>query len=99
MNTQALKSVKSVWGWKRILQVLGILILIVVSVFGYALYRMVNHTIPESYVAWTSGDLVVEYLQIHTNQWPRSWEDLRSATNSRFEKGMSVWLPLDRLPQ
>lgn len=42
---------------------------------------------------------MVEYLRTHTNQWPRSWEDLRSATNSLLEKGMPIYVPLDRLPQ
>ena len=30
---------------------------------------------------------MVEDLATHTNQWPRSWEDLRAATNSLLEKG------------
>ena len=52
------------------------------------------------YAAWTTGNVIVEYLVTHTNQWPRSWEDLRSATNSMLESGKpGVYTPLDRLPE
>ena len=55
--------------------------------------------IPEGYAAWTTGSLMVEYLQTHTNSWPRSWNDLRAATNSLGEKGKPVYMPLDHLPE
>ena len=42
---------------------------------------------------------MVEYLQTHTNQWPRDWNDLRSATNSLLQRGMPVYVPLDTLTQ
>ena len=68
-------------------------------VIGYNLYRLVQVKIPKWYAAWTTGNLMVEYLATHTNQWPRSWEDLRAATNSLMEKGQPVYMPLDRLPR
>jgi hypothetical protein len=85
--------------WKRALLVLAIIVALGVFRFGYSLYQIVHTKIPESYAAWTTGNLMVEYLATHTNQWPRGWEDLRSATNSLLEKGGCVYLPLDRLPQ
>jgi hypothetical protein len=73
-------------------------LIVVISVIGYSAFKTWR-LLPESYAAWTTGNLMVEYLQTHTNQWPRGWEDLRSATNSLREKGMNVYTPLDRLPQ
>ena len=67
--------------WKRIALILGILATIVTVLVGYALYVTVNVVIPESYCSWMTGDLLVRYLQIHTNQWPRNWDDLASVTN------------------
>ena len=70
------------------------------SVVGYGLYELVHIKYPEVYAAWTTGNLIVEYLVTHTNQWPRSWADLRSATNSMLESGKpGFYTPLDRLPQ
>ncbi len=85
--------------WKRLLQALGVLLLLGMIGTAYSVHRLVNHTIPESYAAWTTGDLLVEYLQTHSNQWPRSWEDLRAANNSRRAKGLSVHTPIDQLPK
>ena len=82
---------------KRLLLAFGLLLIVLVSMIGYNLYQMVDVKIPESYAAWTTGNLMVEYLMTHTNQWPRSWDDLRSATNSLQEKGMPVYMPLGQL--
>jgi len=84
--------------WKRLLLAFVILLIIVASVIGYSIFKTWR-LLPESYAAWTTGNLMVEYLRTHTNQWPRSWEDLRSAMNSLLEKGMPVYVPLGRLPQ
>ena len=67
--------------WKRILKVLGLLLAGVAVLFGVSLYHLVHTEIPESYRSWMTGDLLVRYLQIHTNQWPRNWDDLASVTN------------------
>jgi hypothetical protein len=85
--------------WKRLLLALAILLIIVVLKIGYDLYQLVHFRIPESYAAWTTGNLMVEYLQTHTNKWPRNWDDLRSATNSLQEKGMPVYMSLGHLPE
>lgn len=83
--------------WKRLLLALGILAVAVVLVIGYNLYHVVHSTIPESYKAWTTGTLVVGYLQTHSNEWPRGWDDLRDATN--FHRPMSVFVPIEQLQQ
>ena len=83
--------------WKRLLLVLGIVFIFGVLITGYSLYQMVHNKIPESYAAWTTGSLIVGYLQTHTNQWPRSWDDLRSATNSVLPA--SGFVPIERLRQ
>ncbi len=47
--------------------------------------------IPESYAAWSAGNLVVGYLNAHTNRWPTSWDDLKDVENAQ------TFLPLDQL--
>ena len=83
--------------WKRLFLTLGILVVVVVLMFGYNLYQTVHLKIPESYDAWTTGTLVVGYLETHSNEWPRSWDDLRDATN--FNRPTSVFVPIERLQQ
>jgi hypothetical protein len=83
--------------WKRVLLVLAVLFVALVAMVGYDLYKWVHYRIPESYAAWTTGTLIVGYLETHTNQWPRSWEDLQSATN--INQPMSVFVPIVHLRQ
>ncbi|HLX68902.1 MAG TPA: hypothetical protein VKV04_04660, partial [Verrucomicrobiae bacterium] len=82
---------------KRLLLAFAVLSVAAISTIGYSLYQILHYKIPESYAAWTTGNLMVEYLQTHANRWPRSWEDLQSATNSLLEKGMPVYMPLTQL--
>jgi hypothetical protein len=78
---------------KRLLLAFGILLLIVGGAFAYAYIRLWSQ-LPESYAAWTSGNAFVDYLQEHTNHWPRNWDELRSATNR------SLWyVPVERLKE
>jgi hypothetical protein len=84
--------------WKRVALAAAGLLLLAVLAIGYSIYHTWS-LLPESYAAWTTGNLMVEYLQTHTNQWPRSWEDMRSATNSLQKGGMPVYLPLEKLQQ
>jgi hypothetical protein len=83
--------------WKRLLLVFAVIFVFVVAKVGYDLYQLVHYEIPESYDAWTTGALVVGYLHTHSNQWPRNWEDLQSATNSNLPK--SGFVPIGRLRQ
>jgi hypothetical protein len=85
--------------WKRLLKWFAILLIIVAATIGYSIYH-IWQLVPESYAAWTTSNVMVEYLKTHTNQWPHGWEDLRSATNTLQQKGSpAVYTPLDRLPQ
>jgi hypothetical protein len=79
--------------WKRVLKWLGILLVIYVVVIVYSFFRAWQ-LVPESYAAWSTSTMMVEYLKTHTNQWPQGWEDLRYMTNMR-----GVYLEFDRLPQ
>jgi len=81
--------------WKRLLLVFAVLFVAVVAMVAYDLYQLVHYQIPESYDAWTTGTLMVGYLETHSNRWPRSWEDLESATN--INQPMSVFVPIDQL--
>lgn len=83
--------------WKRLLLVFALLFIAVVAKVGYDIYRLVHYEIPESYDAWTTGALVVGYLATHTNQWPKGWDDLQSATDSNLPK--SGFVPIERLRQ
>jgi hypothetical protein len=81
--------------WKRLLLALVLAVgIVVVLILGSAVrnYRLM----PESYAAWTTGNLMVEYLETHTNQWPRNWEDLRSAKESY--KGGGLYTEFEKLP-
>jgi len=82
---------------KRLLLVFAVLFVAVVAMVGYDIYQLVHYKIPESYDAWTTGILVVGHLQTHSNQWPRSWDDLESATN--LNRPMSVFVPIEHLRQ
>jgi hypothetical protein len=46
----------------------------------YGIVHTVRH-IPEAYAAWDTGTLLVEYMKLHTNRWPSSWDDLLPAMN------------------
>jgi hypothetical protein len=87
---------------KRIFQVLAIMVVVTLSAYicsAYKAFAKLRQEIPESYAAWTAGNLMVEYSKTHSNKWPRGWDDLRSATNSLLQRGMPVYMPLDTLTQ
>jgi len=85
--------------WKRVLKLLAILLVIAAVWMGYSLFRAWQ-LVPESYASWSTSNVMVEYLKTHTNQWPHSWEDLRTAIAASEQKGFrGVYSPLDRLPE
>ena len=43
---------------------------------------MTVHEIPEAYAAWATADLIIHHMQTHSNQWPRSWDELLANTNT-----------------
>ena len=67
--------------WKILLLIVVSVVVYCIAHFAFAIYGLVSKKIPESYAAWTSGNLIVDYLNTHSNRWPRSWEDLDQATN------------------
>lgn len=67
--------------WKRVFIGIAVISVAAIAYFLITLIHVVQVKIPESYAAWTTGNLIVDYLNTHTNQWPRSWEDLDQATN------------------
>jgi len=83
---------------KRIFQILAAILVVALLTIAYSAVSLWRK-IPESYAAWTAGNLMVEYLQTHINQWPRDWDDLKSATNSLLQRGIPVYVPLDTLTQ
>ena len=66
---------------KIVLAVLGVLLSIVLVGLG-VVYHVANHVVPESYAAWSSGEILVHYMATHSNAWPRSWDDIAEATDS-----------------
>jgi hypothetical protein len=51
------------------------LVLAFLAFIGYE-YVYLNRHIPEAYMAWDTGTLLVEYMKTHNDKWPSSWEDL-----------------------
>ena len=43
--------------------------------------------IPDAYAAWDTGILIIEYLETHEDQWPRSWEQLMTASATLEKNG------------
>ena len=72
---------KSVPIWVRALQGLGILLFFFAALLVYGAIQ-VSRKVPESYAAWTSGNILVGYLKTHTNQWPRSWDEIRKESET-----------------
>jgi hypothetical protein len=70
---------KPVTIWRVLLWV-GVILLVIFLVWIVAAINTWRK-LPESYAAWTTGNLIVEYLYTHTNQWPKSWHDLEQSTN------------------
>lgn len=52
--------------------VVGVIGLVAVGVIAHNMVNLSN----EMYVKWQMGELLVEYLRDHDNEWPASWEDI-----------------------
>lgn len=46
---------------------------------GFLFIRAVQDRPKEAYAVQHTAELLIEYMKTHTNQWPRSWSDLRTA--------------------
>jgi hypothetical protein len=69
------------------------------AVWGYQVYHLAYVLIPNSYAAWTTGDLIVEYIDTHEGKWPRGWDDLRVAKQSLERRSQPVYYAFQKLPQ
>jgi hypothetical protein len=85
--------------WKKVvLSVVGVLVLAVVY-SAWHLYHTIHVIIPNSYAAWTTGELIVEYLETHNDKWPKGWDDLREAKASKEARGEPIYWNFDELPK
>ena len=66
---------------KRILIAAGLILLAAVAYIGFHMWRTVAQ-IPEAYAAWDAATLVIEHLDTHGGEWPRSWEELFAAAKT-----------------
>ena len=59
---------------------------------GWVLYGAYTtwRGIPDAYAAWDTGILIIEYLETHDDQWPRSWYNLLSAKETLEKNGKSL---------
>ncbi len=89
---------RRVFTLKRVVPGASALLLAGVLYVGYGILRVVNVTIPHSYAAWETGNLMVEYLKMHDGEWPRGWRDLREADESLRRKGTAIYRESHRLP-
>ena len=83
---------------KITLCLLSLLIVVAVPV-GLAIYRDVTRLSANSYAAWTTGNLIVEYLRTHDDQWPKGWNDLREAKVSLESQDKPIYWDFDQLPK
>ncbi|MCC6909207.1 MAG: hypothetical protein IT430_14795 [Phycisphaerales bacterium] len=47
--------------------------------------------LPEAYAAWDTGTLLVEYLKLHDDRWPTSWEDLLTVLESSGAEDITLY--------
>jgi hypothetical protein len=80
-----------------LLVVVGLFVLWIIN-GGFKVYHLVHVEIPHSYAAWTTGDLIVEYLEIHNEKWPHSWADLQEAKDSLMKRGRAIYWDFNQLP-
>src|SRR5437016_1878577 len=67
-------------------------VLLVLAVVGWYVIQFVlmMQRIPEAYAAWDTGTLLVEYMKVHNDRWPKSWDDLLTVLDS--EAGREILL-------
>lgn len=75
---------------RRIIAGIVVLALLGVGWVGYMVY-VTWKGIPDAYAAWDAGTLVIEYLETHDRQWPRSWEELYSAADTLEDHGRHLY--------
>ncbi len=85
--------------WKKITLSIVTVFILVSAYLAYKCYHVVYVVIPNSYAAWTTGDLIVEYLKTHNDRWPQSWDDLREAKASIESRGDPIYWNFNALPK
>jgi hypothetical protein len=66
---------------RKVVVVIALGLFVGVLYLGYVWIWTWRH-LPESYAAWDTGTLLVEYMKSHEDRWPSSWDDLFTVTNS-----------------
>lgn len=61
---------------KTILRVISIVLTGVVVWWGWDLLYILRG-LPDAYAMWDAGDLIVDYMGKHSDQWPSGWEELK----------------------
>ena len=89
---------KHFWTWRNVLIALALVLAVSALAVGYSLYRTIAVVIPHSYAAWTTGDLLVEFMQTHHDHWPSGWDDLAKARDSLVQKGRNIYWDFNKLP-
>lgn len=82
--------------------ILGSLFLVAIVLGGlwlYQAYQLAYVLIPNSYAAWATGDLIVEYVDTHEGKWPSGWDDLRAAKQSLERRSQPVYWDFEKLPR
>ena len=83
---------------KRILITAGLVLLATIAYIGFDMWRTVTQ-IPEAYAAWDAASLVIEYMDTHDGAWPRSWDELLTATKTLPKDGRQIrGTPIDQFP-
>jgi hypothetical protein len=67
----------------------GLIFFVVIAAVAWVVHGAFTtwRGIPDAYAAWDTGILVVEYLETHDDQWPRSWDELLTATQTLEANG------------
>ncbi|WP_144058753.1 hypothetical protein [Rhodopirellula sp. SWK7] len=55
---------------------------------GISLKRKLDHGIGLAYASWGCGDLLVDYLEANSNQWPSDWATLER----HYEKSKKTYV-------
>lgn len=66
---------------RTIISLIGIAALAFVPWTAYGIFRTWR-LLPETYAAWDTGTLLVEYLKANDDRWPSSWDDLLTVLDS-----------------
>ncbi len=72
-----------------------------VAALGWLAYSLLStwYGIPDAYAAWDTGTLIIEYLDTHEGQWPRSWGELLTAEGTLRQHGRRLHTESRELPR